>query len=526
MTMTFIAVILYIVTFLAGFLMLFLHSLHMFQQNSYKPNVQRKWLKEHVGDMTGRSLAFLLSIPVLLFGGLPGLFAACALNLITAWGNRPKEARIPLKLTKRVVRMMVTAGVVTSVFLAAVFLLQNLRIHNNLLLSAAVPLFGVLAPEIVLLANFMNRPVEKAVSRHFYREAEKKLESMPELKVVGITGSYGKTSVKHYLYKLLSAKYNVLMTPGNYNTTLGVVITVREHLKATHEIFLCEMGARNVGDIKEICDLVHPDYGVITSIGPQHLESFQTIENVVKTKFELADALPEDGIAFLNYDNEYIRRRETGKTSVTYGAEYSGCDYRAYDISVSSKGTSFKMKDGSGKEWEFSTKLLGAHNVTNIAGAIAVANRLGVSMETLTMQVRRLEGVEHRLQLIKSPRGLIIDDAYNSNPSGAKAALDVLKQFDGIRILLTPGMVELGEKQYEYNKIFGTQAAGAADFIILVGEKQAKPIKDGALEAGFDPDKLFVVNGLKEGLSRADGIHAGSASKVILLENDLPDNYL
>ena len=142
---------------------------------------------------------------------------------------------------------------------------------------------------------------------------------MQELKIIGMTWSYGKTSVKYYLNTLLSSRYNVLQTPGNYNTTLGVVRTIRESMKPFHEIFICEMGAREVGDIKEICDLVHPDYGIITSIGPQHLQSFHTIENVISTKFELADAVPESGKVYLNYHNKYKRNHNKNKTDVRYG---------------------------------------------------------------------------------------------------------------------------------------------------------------------------------------------------------------
>ena len=165
----------------------------------------------------------------------------------------------------------------------------------------------ILQPFLVLLVNWINRPVEQAIDRHYVQDAARILRQMPELTVIGVTGSYGKTSVKYFLNTLLSSRYNVLQTPGNYNTTLGVVRTIREYMKPFHEIFICEMGAREIGDIKEICDLVHPDHGIITSVGPQHLQSIHTIENIIKTKFELADAVPSEGKVFLNYDNEYIR---------------------------------------------------------------------------------------------------------------------------------------------------------------------------------------------------------------------------
>ena len=144
------------------------------------------------------------------------------------------------------------------------------------------------------------------ISHGYVKDARRILESMPGLTVIGITGSYGKTSTKNFLHSLLSVKYNVLMTPESYNTTMGVVRTVRERLRPTHQVFIVEMGAKNPGDIREICDLVRPKYGMITSIGEQHLETFKTLDNIIKTKFELADAIPRRD-CLLNLDNRYIR---------------------------------------------------------------------------------------------------------------------------------------------------------------------------------------------------------------------------
>jgi UDP-N-acetylmuramoyl-tripeptide--D-alanyl-D-alanine ligase len=272
------------------------------------------------------------------------------------------------------------------------------------------------------------------------------------------------------------------MTPKNYNTTLGVTRTIRDELQATHEIFICEMGATRVNDIKEICDIVKPKYGIITSIGPQHLESFKSIENVVKTKFELADSLSEDGIVFLNYDNKYIKNNKIKQNKITYGIEKTkGKHYQAYDISATDKGLSFKMKDENNQEYVFNTKVLGKHNIVNIAGCIAVASKLGIPMKTLVQRVKLIEPVEHRQQLIESGSDLIIDDAYNSNPSGAESALYTLSMFEGEKILITPGMIELGEKQYDCNFEFGKQAAKVCDYIILVGKKQTKPIYEGIM---------------------------------------------
>ncbi|WP_238726089.1 UDP-N-acetylmuramoyl-tripeptide--D-alanyl-D-alanine ligase [Diplocloster modestus] len=513
---------LYAVSFTAAFVVLSIYHMHMFQLNSYKPGPHVHWLKEHLGSMTGRVLALLVSMVLLLIPHPVFKVLAIVCNLLTLVGNRPKKAKKPLVFTKRVIRMFVTDGILFLVLSGGGILLYRF-LHPAFLL--VLPAIGILAPFLILLANLINRPVEKSVNRHFIREAEDILKAMPNLTIIGVTGSYGKTSVKFYLGKLLSAKYNVLVTPGNFNTTLGVVKTVREHLKATHEIFVCEMGAKTVGEIKEICDLVHPDYGVITSIGPQHLESFLSIENVIKTKFELADSIPPAGKVFLNYDNEYIRKKQLDKPVVTYGAGNPDCDFHPYDITVSRKGSSFKLDAPDGHTYEFSTKLIGIHNVVNIAGAIAVAWELGVPMQDIVTQVRKLNGVPHRLQLIPGPTRLIIDDAYNSNPSGAKAALDTLNQFEGLKILVTPGMVELGDQQYQCNKTFGLQAAAVCDYVILVGPKQTKPIQDGLAEADYPAEQFFVVNDLQEGLQKVDGINAHGTMKVVLLENDLPDNY-
>ena len=518
--MEIVFLILLLLAFAANFTMLCLYYLHMFQLNSYKPHEQLKWLKNNfLPAVVGRNLGVIVTIPLLLFCSAIGQGISFAVLAVSAYLNRPKKAKKPLVYTNRVKRMLITLGVLLTLLIAAAAVLGQ-SFANGLLL----PLAQLCASLLVLLANLINRPIEKSINNWYINDAKRMIQEMPDLNVIGITGSYGKTSVKFFLNKLLSAKYNVLMTPESFNTTLGVVKTIRSSLKATHEIFICEMGAKNIGDIKEICDIVEPDYGIITSIGPQHLESFKSIDNVIKTKFELADAVPQDGIVFLNHDNEYIRKQKLSKKTVTYGVEQEGSDYWAYNIQVSSKGSSFQMTV-DGIEYTFQTRLIGAHNVLNIAGAIAAAHTLGVPMEDLIRQVKALESVPHRLQLIKGNQALIIDDAYNSNPSGAKAALDTLSAFDGFKILVTPGMIELGAKQDECNYTFGTQAAAICDYVVLVGERQTKSIYNGLTDAKYDPNKIIVAPNLQEALKSVENIKTGGLQKIVLLENDLPDNY-
>lgn len=511
----------WLATFAVGAVWYILYLTHMFQQNSYKPREYGEWLRVHtnVGRLLGKSLYAVLSLPLVFVGNRGCMIAACLMNGMTILVNKPRKAKKPLVYTPRVKRLLATTGIVWGLILLIV---AFPGIYGYLWVTML--LLFLLQPVLLLLVNLINHPVERAINRHYIQDAARILREMPGLRIIGVTGSYGKTSVKYFLNTLLSAQYNVLCTPGNYNTTLGVVRTIRENMKPFHEIFICEMGAREVGDIKEICDLVHPDYGIITSIGPQHLQSFHTLENIISTKFELADAVPDTGKVFLNYDNEYIREHKIEKPVVSYGVGDDAVDFRAYDIRVSARGSSFRMKDETGEAYEFHTRLVGSHNVQNIAGAIAVAHTLGIPMEKLLYPVRQLESVPHRLQLIRQGDRIILDDAYNSNKSGFEAALDTLALFQELRILLTPGMVELGEKQYAENKEAGMYAANKCDYAILVGKEQTKPIQDGLLEAGFPQNRMILVDTLQEAFQMVNAI-PDERQKVILLENDLPDVY-
>lgn len=316
------------------------------------------------------------------------------------------------------------------------------------------------------------------------------------------------------------------MTPESYNTTMGVVRTINERLKPEHQIFVCEMGARNIGDIKEICDLVHPRFGILTSVGPQHLDTFGTIDNVKKTKMELIDSLPDDGIAFINWEDENIQTIKIGKNNIKYGLNKDKCDYYADNIEINEVGSEFDVHTKEGGNFRVKTKLLGDNNILNILGAITIAKELDLTDEEIKQGVRFLKPIPHRLELIPGKNGVIvIDDAFNSNVKGAKSALEVLASFKTHKkILVTPGMVELGDKQYEYNKKFGEMAASIADFIILVGEKQAKPIYDGLMEKGYSKDKVYIAENLEKGIQRMN--QEVIQNTVVLLENDLPDNYL
>lgn len=517
-----ISIVIFYIVLIAICVINFRHYMHMFQLNSYHANEQLKWMGINIGSVIIRHIFTIASIVTLLICNdvkASTLLIASGFICFNGAFVKAKKAKKKLVFTPRVIRMCVTWGIIFTAVMVLVPLFMGFTPLSMIILCLMqiVNLFGT------IIANVINKPIEAGVNRHYINDAKRIIKELPDLTVVGLTGSYGKTSTKFYLEKLLSAKYRVLMTPESYNTTMGVVKVVRGSLNATHEIFLCEMGAKGVGEIKEICDIVHPKHGIITSIGPAHLEMFKSMENIVKTKFELADSLPDDGMIVLNYDNDYIRNNPCDKIKITYGLK-GDADYTAEVLSVSEKGTQFIVRHGD-ESREFTTKLIGENNVQNIVGAIAISHSLGVSFDELALPVKRLECVPHRLQIIKGANSVIIDDAFNSNPNGAKAALDTLAVFDGYKVLVSPGMVELGEKEYELNEKFGMQAAQVCDFCIAVGERQAVPIKAGLLKAGYPEDKIYVAKDLKDALAKADNLKTGGKKKIILLENDLPDNY-
>ncbi len=501
-------------------------TLHMFQQSSYQYSSYWRYMKTH---------PVMTLLPLLGVIPLAGCFwrdkTLAAVSVILGWDwlflllllmqYWPRAAKKKLVVTARVKRLIAaTAALYIVIFLAAALPAG----FSWWLLLGTLLAGAMVSPYMVLLANLINRPIEKGINRYYIRDARRMLKACPDLKIIGITGSYGKTSVKYYLHTLLSARYDVLMTPESFNTPMGVVKTIRGSLKATHEIFLCEMGARHVGDIREICEIVDPQIGVITSLGYQHLETFKTLDHIVGTKKELFDALPAGGPRFVNGDNEFVKQYELNRDAVTYGLE-EGNAYRACGLEYSEKGSHFWVQAPDGAREEFTTRLLGEHNVVNITGAIAVAHELGIPLDKLKIPVRRLEGAPHRLQPIVRGNTIIIDDAYNSNPGGAHMALKTLGMFQGVRVLVTPGMVELGEQEDHYNHAFGREAARYCDYIVLVGHRQTESIQKGVLETDFDRERLYVAEDLQDAMKYVYGI-VTNQKLIVLLENDLPDNYL
>lgn len=474
-------------------------SLHMVQLEEYNSDNYRRWIQNNKDR---------------------------AYNL----GKNNYPVKKPLVFTKRATRLYLSNLVVSGVLVLLPTLLY-LALEGSLIIVLILILAFLVyrfQPDIMLLSNMFMVPIERRINQGFYDSAQNKIKAREDLTVVGITGSFGKTSTKFIIGTILQEKYNVLNTPESYNTPMGLSKVINNELNQEHEVFVAEMGAREIGEIKEVAELCQPKIGVITSIGPVHIETFKNIDNIMKTKYELIDELPTDGVAIFNYDNEHLKKLadKTFKEKILYGLEdIENLDVYADDIVVSELGSTFTLRDKKGNHISCTTRLLGKHNIYNILAGACVAISMGMSFEEISRGISKIEPIPHRLNIIDSGTGVIvIDDAFNSNPIGTKAALEVLSQFkEGRKIIVTPGMVELGAMEEQANREFGINIGKVCDYAILVGEKRTKPIYEGLMEVNYNPSNIFIVNTLDEASESLGKLTR--PKDVVLFENDLPDNY-
>ena len=501
-------------------------AIHMLQQNWY--NEDDRYINWIFNNKKKVFLIFDLVFIVFLFlKGKVLLISFAAYFLVCYALNKEKvkkeQSKKPLVFTSRVKRLYITL----IIFYLVVGYLTTVVWYNELNLNFYCFYIGLiiyLNYLFVYLCNVINIPIEKIVFNHFKRMASQKLESMNNLKKIAITGSYGKTSTKNFLNEILNIKYNSFATPASFNTMNGLMISINNKLDKFTDIFVAEFGASRLGEIKEKVDFIKPQYGILTVIGSAHLESFGSQYNIQKAKFELIDNLPSDGIAILNMDDEYQIKYEIKSKckKIWVSINNKKADVYADDIKLSSKGTSF-MCHFKDKKILLETKLLGTHNVMNILQSAALAYELGLTLQEIQTGVKRIRSVEHRLELKKFGDITIIDDAYNSNPVGSKRALEVLNLMDGKKIIVTPGMIELADKQYEYNMEFGRAIAKVCDEVILIGEEQTKPIFEGLKKEKYNIDKVHILNDVKKAFPLMRKL--SDKNTYVLLENDLPDIF-
>ncbi len=506
--------------------------LHMYQLSSYRFRGVLSWLRASHFDYVLRYFTYSLMTAAFML-----LFRFCfpwnweagahyfsfifyiAFGIIFIAVSHAKKAKVPLAITPRMRRLLLTQTVVCLAFSVGGWALCEF----TPLYECGYAVLPVLVPLSAAISYFCTYPFERASARSFMRDASEEMKKLKAdgLKVVGITGSYGKTTAKNILAVMLSGSCRVCATPKSYNTPLGLCRTINDVLEDGDGVLLAEMGARRKGDIAEICRVAEPDYALITGVGCQHFETFGSLEAIADTKYELVEAVGEDGLAVFNCADDGARalsaRRKGRMIRTGDGAD---CDIRFSDVSFSPDGTRFRVTKGNECACVI-TPLLGRHISALICSCIAIATDMGVALDECARACEKLAPVEHRLEVIHAGDRVIIDDSYNSNPGGAENALEVLSYFPGKKVIVTPGMVELGGLENDANKNLGRNIAKYCDVAILVGSR-AKTIKAGATEAGMSEDSIRMAASLEAAKKYLTALDGGC---VILFENDLPDNY-
>ena len=527
------------VSVLNAFILCFIsyRLLHIFQLSGYKTRNYVKW----VVDRKAKFYIRLFALSVLSFGsmfivnilfyqfqdinylsylGLIFYFYLAIVFIVNVW---QAPTKVSLKLTVRVKRLLALLFVFC---MCLTYFIIWLGSREPVLRFSLVAFIPMILPFILLICNYLLWPIESSIRFGFVTRANHKLKK-PEfanLIRIGITGSYGKTSCKNILATMLESKYSVAASPSSFNTPMGFTKTVNNILTEGNDVLIFEMGARYTNDIRYLSKLLKPKYGILTSIGPQHLETFGNIDNIKRAKSDLLRALPmDDGIAAVNGDND-LCREVFGKLELKNKYKSSIKDM-AKDIKMTQDGCEFMLKLDGERPVKCTTRLLGKHNIENILMCAILANKMGIGSTDIAVAVSRLDPTPHRIELIKADNGLLIlDDSYNASPGGTIAALDVLALFKGQKVVLTPGLVELGVKQDEENFKFGVRMARVADKVIVVNELNRSAIVDGLKSQSFPAENIYTVKTLEE--AKAVYTILLKAGDVLLIENDLPDNYL
>lgn len=441
-------------------------------------------------------------------------------------GERKTENKVPLKFTNRMKRLVATYSVIAFIFFFGLLLLENLVFYYfsdffKLLRFVNVPVFPCLMPLLVFLACLINKPFEKHTNKRYVEKTTEIFSNASFLKIA-VTGSYGKTSVKNFLKDILSVKFKTVATPYSFNTPMGICRSA-QLIEPDTEVFIAEMGARKKGDIKELCDIVKPDISVLNGVTAVHLMTFGNINNIIATKNEIMQAPSvKTGIFTCDNENTYSLYQKCEKEKLLAGFD-KNADVYAENVKADKNGSVFDLVIG-GQRITCRTAVLGRHNISNLTLACAVAHKAGMTVEEIAEGIEKVKSVEHRLNIIDNGAVTVIDDGYNSNVEGVKSALEVLGYFSGRKIVVTPGMTELGFEQNKYNYEFGVQLASVADYVFLVEGASCNAIRNGLVfGGGFDADKVKMVGSLavaKEKLKRL--VKEGD---VVLFENDLTDRF-
>ncbi|MCQ2387088.1 MAG: UDP-N-acetylmuramoyl-tripeptide--D-alanyl-D-alanine ligase [Clostridia bacterium] len=507
------------------------------QQSGYERKKYLQWLKEKSEDYKNKTvvLSFIGLISFLFFGGIfftlinekfvPILSSFCyiAVSIIFSKNERTEQKKLPLKFTKRIIRLYITVFTISFIFSLLISCISEqffVLLNDSYFYSVRyllLTLFPIFLGEIVFISSIFVSPVEKCIYNG-YKKKTKKILSEYDFTKIGITGSFAKTSVKNILDLMLSEKYKTIASEKSFNTPMGISRTVKK-ITGDENYFIAEMGARKCGDIKELCEMVCPSIGVLTGIASQHLETFKKEENILNTKYEL---FSNGNIkkAFFSSDSkgsiELYNRYEKEK----YLAGLCGDFVFASDIKMGENGTEFFLHIRGEKPIKCFTLILGKHNVSNICLASAVAYSEGVSVNEIVRAIAKLKQIPHRLEIKKTNDKIIIDDTFNASEVGVKASIEVLNNFRGYKTVITPGIVELGEKQFAINYDFGKLLAQNVNRIVIIGSTNKRAISEG-IESAKTNKKVLFFTSLIEAMSKLQFVKG----EVVLFENDLPDCY-
>lgn len=441
-------------------------------------------------------------------------FACEALILSVNLKGNKEEEKNKLVFTKRFTRFFVLFLLLNLTVLILTLFIKEYFIYfvyiNYYLIS--ILLFA--------LSHFLLLPIELIIKKIYILKAKNKIKKMPNLLIIGITGSFGKTSVKNYVYEFLKTKYKVCKTQKSFNTEMGFTKVILNDLKIDDEILILEYGADHIHDINKLCKIAKPDFSIITGVTNQHLKTFKTFENIIATKYELVENTNKNGFVVFNKDNE-ITKDFYNKTNIKkfLVSSKSKADLYAKNIILNIDGTDFTLKGKDNLNINIHTKLLGKHNVINLLLSISLALNFQIGINEIVETIKKIEPVEHRLNLIENNGRFILDDSFNANNVGVYSALEVLKTFKGKRIVITGGIVELGDKEYEENYKLGN-ALKDFDVVIITNFINKTALLDGLKH---HKNKVFAVGSLNGALKiLQNNFNKGDC---VLFLNDLPDNY-
>ena len=412
---------------------------------------------------------------------------------------------IPLKLTKRIVRLIMTSLVIYS----CIYLLTL----NNLIFILLILAY----PFTIYLINLINYPIERIIRNYYIKLAKQKLRQNKNLKIITITGSYGKTTTKNIIKHLAEDKYITLATPKSYNTIMGICKIINNNLTNLTEILIVEVGANHPNEIQKIKKMLNPDISIITEIGAQHISTFKTITNVFKSKLEIINFDKPTSITIVNNDNIYLKHLNIpNKILYKVGINYNE-DIYVNNINIQNNHMNFTICDKS-KTLNISTKLLGRHNINNILLAYKVAKLLNIHPQDIVNKLSTISPIENRLEYKQNNNLHIYNDSYNSNLIGFKNAIDLISYSNLTKIIITPGIVDGGITEETQNtEIANYIVQKSIDMVYLIKNKTTK----------YYIKKLSnyrVFNSFIDAYNHL--IKTYNEEEVcVLIENDLPDNY-